>query len=124
VADSKLGTLNLRVEGSISFRLTTASEMYTTPTQHYSSLINEYNIFPMPNGFVPACANLTNTRHSFWFLFSEINGRSDYAWALVKDALIAPSSSGYGLDKWRENYGSARTISSGYRNPVRNRHQI
>jgi len=34
--------------------------------------------------------------------------------------MTVAASSGYGLDKWREEYGSARTITSAYRNPVRN----
>jgi hypothetical protein len=38
----------------------------------------------------------------------------------VKRPLVVAASSGYGLDRWRELYGSARNTNSVYRNPVRN----
>jgi hypothetical protein len=38
----------------------------------------------------------------------------------IKYPLVAPSSGGFGLDKWLEEYGSPRSISSGYRDPVQN----
>jgi len=34
--------------------------------------------------------------------------------------MTVASSSGYGLDDWRVQYGSARTINSAYRNPKHN----
>jgi hypothetical protein len=34
--------------------------------------------------------------------------------------LVVPASSGYGLDMWRQLYGSPRIINSGYRDPVHN----
>jgi hypothetical protein len=65
----------------------------------------------------PMCLDFTQSRHSSYFGFGEIN-TGDYSWALVRDPLIA--SSGYGLDQWRANYGSSRIINSSYRNPARN----
>lgn len=67
----------------------------------------------------PACADFTKTAHSKYFTFNEIN-TGDFAWALVSKTLTVAASEGYGLDKWREEYGSARIINSAYRNPVRN----
>lgn len=66
------------------------------------------------------CADYTQTRRSAYFSFAELN-KSDYSWALIKDALIAPDYSGFGMDLWREYIGlGPRTVNSGYRNPVRN----
>ena len=67
----------------------------------------------------PACADFTKTAHSAHFTFSEIN-KGDFEWALIREPLTVAASDGYGLDKWREEYGSARIINSGYRNPARN----
>lgn len=67
----------------------------------------------------PACADFTQTAHSQHFSFSEIN-KGDFAWALIRKPLTVAASDGYGLDKWREEYGSARIVNSGYRNPARN----
>ncbi len=85
-----------------------------------------YGKTPLPR-FTPACFLFTNSDHSSYFQFSEINKSCpsqnyspEFGWALIKNPLIAPSTVGYGLDAWRENYGSARTINSGYRDPVQN----
>ena len=68
----------------------------------------------------PSCADFSDSRHASYFTFSEINVTGGYSIALVKDGLIASSASGHGLDKWREEYGSARTITSGFRSPAHN----
>ena len=82
-----------------------------------TDILAEYVNYSVP---VPACASFTQSRQSVYFTFSQIN-TGDYGSALVKDALIAPESSGYGIDVWRDyiGYGSRR-ITSAYRNPVRN----
>ena len=85
-----------------------------------------YGRTPLPR-FTPSCFLLTNSAHSFYFTFSEINTSCpsqdytpEFGWALIKYPLIAPSTIRYGLDAWRENYGASRFINSGYRDPVQN----
>ena len=58
-------------------------------------------------------------RQSVYFQFSELN-TGDHSWALIRQPLIVGAGTGYGLDKWRENYGGSRIVNSAYRNPVRN----
>jgi peptidase M15-like protein len=76
--------------------------------------------------FAPNCRELTKSAHSANFTFQQINNPGpnafppDFDWALIKYPLIAPASTGIGLDKWLEEYGKPRTISSGYRDPVQN----
>jgi hypothetical protein len=70
-------------------------------------------------GGLPSCSDFTSSRASSYFGFNELN-KGDYSVALVRDPLIAASTTGYGLDKWRLNYGSARILNSAFRNPVRN----
>ncbi len=67
----------------------------------------------------PTCADFTQTAHSYYFTFAQLN-TGDYAWALVKKPMTAASSSGYGLDDWRVQYGASRIINSAYRNPAHN----
>lgn len=80
-------------------------------------IIAEY--FTYGVNFVPVCVNFTQTAHSVYFTFSELN-TGDYTWALVRQPLTISQSSGYGLDDWRANYGSSRIVNSAYRNPARN----
>jgi hypothetical protein len=47
-------------------------------------------------------------------------GTPEFGWALVKNPLVTPAKSGYGLDYWRQLYGLPRIINSGYRDPVQN----
>ena len=76
--------------------------------------------------FTPNCFELTNAAHSASFTFAQINnpgpkaGKPEFSWALIKFPLVVSASSGYGLDSWLQWYGSARTITSGYRDPVQN----
>jgi hypothetical protein len=51
---------------------------------------------------------------------SPATGSPEFSWALVKNPLVAPTSRGYGLDDWRQLYGSSRIINSGFRDPVQN----
>jgi hypothetical protein len=82
-----------------------------------TNIIQEYTQYSF--GFIPTCPDFTQTRRSGDFQFSELNS-GDYSWALVRDPFIAASSSGYGLDRWRDEYGGSRIMNSAYRNPVRN----
>jgi hypothetical protein len=81
------------------------------------TIVQEYINYD--TGWAPYCQNFSQTAHSVYFTFAELN-TGDYSWALVKRPLVVASSSGYGLDDWRVQYGSARTINSAYRNPARN----
>jgi hypothetical protein len=67
----------------------------------------------------PTCPDFTQTAHAVYFAFSELN-TGDYSWGLIRLPLTTASSSGYGLDDWRVNYGASRIVNSAYRNPVRN----
>lgn len=78
---------------------------------------HEYVLFGV--NLSPACADFTQSRHSVFFSFNEIN-TGDFSWALVRSPLIAAAASGYGLDAWRTAYGGPRIINSAYRNPVHN----
>jgi hypothetical protein len=77
---------------------------------------DEYTTYSV--NLTPACADFSNSRSAAHFTFSELNG-GDYSVALIKDQLIAASSSD-GLEKWRSNYGSPMTVTSAYRNPAHN----
>ncbi|HEX8814185.1 MAG TPA: D-Ala-D-Ala carboxypeptidase family metallohydrolase [Terriglobales bacterium] len=76
--------------------------------------------------FLPTCLEPTQTAHSNYFTFSEINtpcpsaGPPEFSWALIRSPLVAAASSGYGLDAWRQDYGSSRIINSGFRDPSQN----
>ena len=102
----------------------------TSPLCHdrRDQLIAEYGSIPVLDKsynqpwprFTPNCFELTNSAHSAYFQFSEIASNPTFGWALIKYPLVVPASSGYGLDKWRQIYGSPRIINSGYRDPVHN----
>src|SRR6266850_619579 len=79
--------------------------------------MNEYSAYGV--ALSPSCYDFTQTRHSAYFQLSELNS-GDYTWALVRDPFVAAATSGYGLDKWREEDGASRIVNSAYRNPVRN----
>jgi trimeric autotransporter adhesin len=76
--------------------------------------------------FTPNCFEFTRAAHSASFSFDKI--ATGNAWALVKWPLVAPATTGYGLDDWLAiyqqrygaTYGMSRTISSGYRTPAHN----
>ena len=70
--------------------------------------------------FTPNCFEFTNTAHSAVFTFADLNTNSGGAYALIKNPLVVPSSSGYGLDEWIVAYQSSRTINSAYRTPAHN----
>jgi hypothetical protein len=83
---------------------------------------------PYPR-FTPTCFQLTDVAHSQHFSFVQINipgprSSPEFAYALVKNPLVVPASSGYGLDAWlqlyEQQYGVSRTINSGFRDPVQN----
>jgi hypothetical protein len=67
----------------------------------------------------PFCEDFSQTRSSAYFAFAELNW-GDYSWALIRQPLIIGATAGYGLDKWRQNYGLPMTVNSAYRNPAHN----
>ncbi len=68
--------------------------------------------------FTPNCFEFTNSAQSADFTFQAIS--TNQTWALIKYPLVAPATVGYGLDDWFANYGTPRTITSGYRTPAHN----
>jgi hypothetical protein len=70
--------------------------------------------------FRPNCFEETNTAHSANFSFAELNTNSGSNYALIKNPLVAPASTGYGLDAWVADFGFSRTINSAYRSPAHN----
>lgn len=86
-------------------------------TSPIPTIIEEYASYSV--NLSPVCDDFTQSRSSFYFSFNEILDGS-YSWALIKDALVAPASSGFGIDKWRQEYGSALNMNSGYRSPAYN----
>jgi hypothetical protein len=68
----------------------------------------------------PECSDFTQTAHSAYFTHQELTVKEPHFWALVREPLTLDTGSGYGLDKWRDAYGSARKINSGYRSPKKN----
>jgi hypothetical protein len=82
------------------------------------TIVGEYLTYSV--NLTPMCTNFTQSAHSVYFAFSELRKGDDYSWALIRLPLTVASTSGYGLDRWRENYGAARTANSVYRNPAHN----
>lgn len=81
-------------------------------------MIAEYANF---GGYLtPTCSSFTQSAHSFFFTFAELNVFNTYSWAIIRSPLTVASSAGYGLDKWRESYGSSRIANSAYRAPKHN----
>ena len=79
-----------------------------------NKLMEEYSIYPVGTtapASIPQCSDFTSSRSASYFSFNEIN-TGDFSMALIRDPLVASSSSGHGLDKWRSNYGSARSSDS------------
>lgn len=82
--------------------------------------------FPLPwPRFAPNCFELTKSASSANFKFSDLNKpgptkNPEFQWALIKYPLIAPASSGYGLDRWVQLIGYVPTLNSGYRDPKQN----
>ena len=82
-------------------------------------IIAEYATFGI--NLSPTCNSFTQSAHSVFFTFAELNVNNPYTWAIIRSPLTAPSSVGYGLDKWRQSYGSARNTTSVYRAPAHNK---
>lgn len=85
-------------------------------------LVQEYKDYHVSNPDIvqPVCADFTSTRSSQHFGFNELRANSSPSVALVRDPLIVAASSGYGLDLWRDYYGSSRIINSAFRAPNHN----
>lgn len=89
------------------------------------TIIQEYKTFKVIDRitnklFTPTCDDFTQTAHSVFFTFAELTVGADFDWALLRSPLLAPESSGHGLDKWRMEFGASRIINSAYRNPAHN----
>jgi hypothetical protein len=85
------------------------------------TIIGEYLTYGV--NLTPTCSDFSQNTHSVYFQASElrVNEAPSYnSWALIRIPLTVGQSSGYGLDKWRANYGSARTANSVYRTPAHN----
>jgi hypothetical protein len=82
------------------------------------SLIREYDTYGV--SLNPTCSNFTNSKRTEYFAFSELE-TGDYSWALLRSPFVASKSTGYGIDRWRYEYGGPRYTNSVYRNPARNR---
>ncbi len=118
------------LSGNQSFNLTSpfchdSRDQLIAEYGNYAVLDSSYRM-PWPR-FTPNCFELTNSAHSVYFQFSEINtscpsqgGSPEFGWALIKNPLTVPASSGYGLDAWRQDYNAPRIINSGYRDPKQN----
>lgn len=68
----------------------------------------------------PTCSDFTQSAHSVYFSYAELTVNEPHTWALIREPLTIDKSNGYGLDKWRDAYGSSRIINSSYRSPVKN----
>jgi hypothetical protein len=95
------------------------------------NLIAEYTQYGV--SLHPQCNWFTQNAQSAYFTFDQINHpcpshpMPEFSWALVKQSLVAASSSGHGLDRWQDEYRKLtgnltdqRVINSGYRDPVQN----
>jgi hypothetical protein len=69
----------------------------------------------------PTCSSFTQSARSANFSFAELNVDNPYSWAIIRTPLTTPSSSGYGLERWRANAGGIpRIVNSAYRAPAHN----
>ncbi len=94
------------------------------------NIISEYIEYGVQ--LFPKCSWFTQTAHSQYFTFSQINtpcpsqGTPEYSWALVRQPLVISAGRRYGLDDWQNWYTrltgdeNLRTINSGYRDPYQN----
>ena len=71
--------------------------------------------------FVPKCSDFTQTTRTRYFDFGDLTKKTPTSWALIREPLALPASSGYGLDKWQEAIGGALELSSVYRSPSYNK---
>jgi hypothetical protein len=68
----------------------------------------------------PACADFTQAAKSEFFTFKQLTVNDPHSWALIREPLVVGKRTRYGLDKWRQEYGSARITNSVYRSPIKN----
>jgi Peptidase M15 len=68
----------------------------------------------------PACTDFTQSGRSQFFTYKQLTVNERYTWALLRGPLTVTKEKGYGLDKWREEYGAPRITNSVYRSPVKN----
>ncbi len=67
------------------------------------------------------CESFTKTRGGQYFKFSEMVGKGEYEWALIRDPLIVSPDKDYGLNLLRAEYGAPRAVNSGFRDPAHNK---
>ena len=77
------------------------------PPDDRDTIIPQYKTYSVD--LSPKCGDFTQSAHSAYFAFSELHVNDYYSWALLSSAFLGPSSQGYGLDRWRTNYGQPRT---------------
>jgi len=82
------------------------------------TIIQEYITYHV--SLIPQCSWFTQSAHSQYFSFSQLNVNGVYSWALVKAPLTVDKSSLYGLDRWSDLLGGSQTINSAYRSPAHN----
>jgi hypothetical protein len=82
------------------------------------TITTEYATFSV--NLTPKCTDYTQSARSEYFSHAELTTKNPHAWALIRGPLTVAKTSGYGLDKWRQAYGSARTMNSAYRCPHHN----
>jgi len=82
------------------------------------ALIQEYATYGV--SLHPTCSNFTSSKRTEYFAFTELE-TGDYSWALLRSPFVAAKSTGYGIDRWRYEYGGPRYTNSVYRNPARNK---
>jgi hypothetical protein len=68
----------------------------------------------------PACADFTKSGRSEFFTFKELTVNEPHGWALLRQPLVVAKEKGYGLDKWRQEYGASRITNSVFRSPIKN----
>jgi len=72
-----------------------------------------------PEASAPHCSDFTQTAHTGFYQFSDLNTGQYSDWAIIRQPLVNPSSVG-GLDNWIIQQGGApvRPINYAYRNPA------
>lgn len=70
--------------------------------------------------WTPGCNELVSSGGGTYFTFPEMKDPTA-SYAVLKEPMTIDASQQWGLNYWRESYGSARIMNSGYRTPRHNR---
>lgn len=87
---------------------------------------NGVRFYADPQSPAPRCTDFTSIGHTEIYSFQDLMLPGDdyesYGLGILGDALVAPASSGHGLDLWVSilDESSVRPINSAYRNPAHN----